>query len=186
MYFNALFLKYKEFVQKQNSIANPLNEIYSPELFNIVAEQIYLMPLWSGLILAKWNEKFPNYKCLSRVTNNPVENYFGKLKNCLLIKKQVRPSLLTAFMYSRLLAKYLQFYNDSIINLSKPSKEKIVADYMEQWYPKKKLKKNSFSYYDKISNFGFINDEVEKKIQKVVDDSEKGLKIKIILSGFLD
>jgi hypothetical protein len=169
-YFAELFINYKNIVDKHNE-NNPnltaTNEFYCPELFELIVDQIYIMPLWTGLILAKWHVQFPTYDLLTRVTNNPVENYFGKIKTCVLRNKVARPSHLTSMMYSRLLAKYLELYNNAETNLTKSSSEKLISDYREQWYPKKKQKKTSFSYYNSISDFGFIDESVDTKIKQL-------------------
>lgn len=57
---------------------NLLNEFYSPCLFKLLYDQLYLIPLWSGLMIHK---SINGYKLKTRISNNPVENHIGHYKN---------------------------------------------------------------------------------------------------------
>lgn len=57
------------------------NEFYCPKLFTIIASQLYLLPVWSGIII--YHQKI-GYDTKTRLSNNPVENWIGQLKNNIL------------------------------------------------------------------------------------------------------
>lgn len=75
---------------KINNIADgemiEVNEYFAPELFQLIRKKLYIMPLWSAVMVQDWctlkKLTFPRY----RETNNPVENYFDHLKVKLLAK----------------------------------------------------------------------------------------------------
>lgn len=99
------------------------NDNYCPGLFEIINEKLYLLPLWTGLLL---NDDTCNQENTSRITNNAVENWFGQLKNNILQNRKVMPSELVSSMYKRLLSKYFKFYNNDLVkkNATKISKIK--------------------------------------------------------------
>ena len=111
------------------------NEYYAPQLFAILEEKLYLIPMWSGIMI---KSELQNFKIKTRLTNNPVENWFGQVKNHILgkIKKRMA-SVLVTLLYKRLLSKYFEFYNDSgkkIFN-NTTEKEKLNTLY-ETWSDK--------------------------------------------------
>jgi hypothetical protein len=71
------------------------NPFHAPELFTIIEERLYLVPLWSGIMIDKVGIGS------TRISNNHVENYFGLLKHQLLKGEQVMPSELTVQLYNR-------------------------------------------------------------------------------------
>lgn len=54
-------------------------------------------------------KKIRDIKTVNRLTNNPVENYFGFLKNSLLENEKKFPSELVQLMCRRLLSKYKEY-----------------------------------------------------------------------------
>lgn len=66
------------------------NEFFSPELFEIIQKYLYIIPLWSGIIIKNCRTVYKNNlrNIGSRLTNNPVESYFGHLKNSILLRKK--------------------------------------------------------------------------------------------------
>ncbi len=57
------------------------NEFYCPKLFDILIGQFYLIPIWSGIIIKTQNF---GYITKTRLSNNPVENWIGQMKNNIL------------------------------------------------------------------------------------------------------
>jgi hypothetical protein len=55
-----------------------LNEFYIPELFEVIASKLYILPLWSGLLIN--SRKDINLE-KDHLVNNIVENHFNHLKN---------------------------------------------------------------------------------------------------------
>ena len=75
------------------------NEFYCPKLFEIVSERLYLMPLWSGVII--------NFE---RLSNNPAENWIGQVKNKLVRRKRASSSEIITPIYKRILTKFIKNY----------------------------------------------------------------------------
>jgi hypothetical protein len=78
-----------------------------------------------------WGANYPNrFESLSRLSNNPVENWFDQVKNNIL-RHRVKPSRHTSRVYKHLLVKYFEYY--------KPDKEMQKAfSYSENKNSKKK------------------------------------------------
>ncbi len=57
------------------------NEFYCPKLFDLLVKQLYLLPIWTGIIINSY--KF-SYSIKTRLSNNPVENWIGQMKNNIL------------------------------------------------------------------------------------------------------
>lgn len=135
------------------------NYFYSPELFKIIEKYLYLVPLWSGLLIYDQNLK----KC--RLSNNPVENWFGHLKNNMLNREKVMPSKFVGILYKKILSKYLLYYNENQLTIVNPVKTKFSFE-EEKWRknePKKKRQKGF--YFQSIKNLGFGNES--KTIQGI-------------------
>lgn len=73
-------------------------------MFQLIKKRLYLVPLWSSIILADFG--------LTRLTNNPVENYFGHLKNRIIQKRLVSCSELACLLYTNIQAKYYQRFKE--------------------------------------------------------------------------
>jgi len=107
----------------------PPNKFYSPALFKLIHAQLHIVPLWSGILI---HQDVYSYKVNTRLTNNPVERWFGFLKHSLLNeRKNVNPSELISPLFKHLLVLFLQLYkNDVTVN------EKIINPkqvYVETW-----------------------------------------------------
>lgn len=98
--------QYGYLLNNTNSESNK-NVYYNKELFAILQDQFYLLPLWSGIMIHNSNI-YSNTK--TRLSNNPVENWFSQLKNNILYGRRVSISELSSLVYSRNLAKYKLFY----------------------------------------------------------------------------
>ncbi len=86
------------------------NQFYNPKLFAVIHDLLKIMPLWTGIWV---HENIHNLKCNTRLTNNPVENWFKILKHTILqSKKNIMPSELVSLTYKSLKAKYLEYYFD--------------------------------------------------------------------------
>lgn len=90
IYFDDKINSYDVFDKKQLDLSESIdfvsNEFYSPKLFKLIQDQLYIIPLWSGIMI---HDKIEGYCVKTRLTNNPVENHFGQLKNNIFERKKV-------------------------------------------------------------------------------------------------
>ena len=110
MKFKIRIEKLDEETDSTNQIEQ--NEYYYPELFDLITNEMYLIPLWSGIVIFKVQQRYKDYynQVLCRLTNNFVENWFGNLKNNILFGRLMMTSELTAKLYQRIVSKYIEFY----------------------------------------------------------------------------
>ena len=86
------------------------NEFYCPDLFKILTERLYLLPLWSGLII---HNEIKHYKVNTRLSNNPAENWFEQVKYKVIKRKKVSTSEMVTPIYKRIFVKYINtFYEE--------------------------------------------------------------------------
>ena len=129
------------------------NTFYCPSLLKIIYDLLHIIPLWTGMMLKQFQNVYPQFQMPSRVTNNSVESNFNILKNSLLGKTKKMPSEFAFLSYTRIQAKYFQFYEALNIHVNKNPEK---TEY-ETWKPRKKKRKSmtdSFYFLD-IENFGF-------------------------------
>lgn len=124
-YFEDLLKKSKNENSTESLPALPINEYYYPELMSIVTKRLHLAPLWSGFIISSELKNFPKRKSLNRLTNNPVEAWFGYFRNKILkINKRIKlvrrlnPSEIVTPYYNYLLMKFKKHYSDNCIDFS--------------------------------------------------------------------
>lgn len=120
------------------------NKFYCPELMKVIEDFLYITPLWSSMIINHWNNNNDQH-LPTRLTNNSVENYFGRLKNHHL-NGIVEPSVLSSTIYDRALMKYLEFYCSDHTNSSKSKTTETV-----QCRRKPYKRKNKAFYYQKYN-----------------------------------
>jgi len=86
---------------------------FSPSLFKLIHEKLYLMPIWSGVMIRHTaivsNNEF--LRGITRLDNNPVENHFGHTKVNELLKRKVYPSEHVVNEYKRVKSKYVENYS---------------------------------------------------------------------------
>ncbi len=142
------------------------NEYYCPEILNIIKDKLYLMPLWSGVVVFR-NGPVGYFE--TRLTNNPSEISFNHKRNSILkickknkLKRKVMPSEYISLTYSRLLSKYIQFYS----NISKEPSIKIsLSNEKEKWhYNDANAKKESYFYGSNASFTNLNNDIISKGV----------------------
>lgn len=180
-YFDSLLEKYKQTIKRDISvIGNSENPFFSPDLFFLIKKRLYLMPCWTGVLLS--------YKLNSQqlkrtyLTNNPVENWFGKLKHSILknyfSNGVVKPGVTeyTVAIYTKLEASYKRFYQKIVqkdlkkfIHLNEKEEE-------EGWMEKKKNKisrKKGF-YFENHPFFGYFDMDMENEIENIVNPEFAG------------
>ncbi len=135
-------------------------------MFNILSDLLYICPLWSNLLIKKWQNENQQYAMPTRLSNNSVENYFKIIKHSIFDKKKSMPSVVSSRLYNRLLLKYFQFYEE--FEIMKDKKETI--DY-ESWKKKSNKKNIKGFYYSRINNFAEVDELNEATINafKTVD-----------------
>ena len=146
------------------------NCYFCPKIFEIICKYLHLLPLWTGIYIQKWFDKYPQFEPQTRLTNNSGENHFGHTKKNTLNNLKVMPSEFIGLSYSRLNAKFIEFYQKRAKNeLSKlltnedtpteqiPKKKKKLAEddfrQCESCYKNKKNKRQKGIFYQNISDF---------------------------------
>ena len=141
-----------------------LNQYFAPELFNIIKDKLYLIPLWTGLMIRQCQRvqvhtEFVSNDCnifnLTRITNNPVENRMEYLKNKLLMKRtRLVTSELVRPIYNDIKSKYFEYYYDDDLNQRNFDGFKSTKQINEKWMDKnlKNLKREKSYYYKNLIN----------------------------------
>ena len=115
-HFKNIIIGWKRKIQNERCDENiETNIFYNPALFNLIQDYLYLIPLWTKVLLKKLKPEL-DFSNLS-LHNNPVENYFDILKNKIL-ETISWPSEICAKTYLRLEQKYNQFYKNKSNELS--------------------------------------------------------------------
>jgi len=107
---------------------NPLiaNPYYAPKAFEKLKRVLYMVPLWTWVMMREINS-FGNYFAfLTHLTNNYVESHFCQVKKRILNKrKKLYSSEIAGPFYRRLLAQYCEHYNESgLLSLYKRNEAK--------------------------------------------------------------
>ena len=113
--------KYNQVIKTTESDNKKLNYAFNeyncPDIFSILMDQMYLAPLWTGIML---QAETIGYENKTRLSNNPVENWFSQVKNNMLLKKKSSTSEIVSIFYKRLMAKYfMKFVIKFIVNQNK-------------------------------------------------------------------
>ncbi len=85
-YYEGVISKIRKSHCQNTSYLYTKNEFYCPKLFQLVEDQLYIVPLWSGIMI---KDQKTGYEIKSRLSNNPVENWIGQLKHNILRNKNV-------------------------------------------------------------------------------------------------
>jgi hypothetical protein len=99
---------------KQNKVKN---EYFFPGLITLIEKQMYIIPLWTGLMLKVFQtyNTFPFSDNFTRLTNNPAEGRFNILKNNIFKKERKKKRrLMLSQITSRLLLDVKATYKKHI------------------------------------------------------------------------
>ena len=179
--FEAFYIDYINQLEKVveldqasgSSYKEPQNDFFFPKLFDVIKKKLYILPIWSGLIIFA---KGPIGMYNSHINNNPVEQHFNHTRNTSIrvskhqkMKRKVLPSEYVAKLNLRLTSKYLEFYKS---NFKQVSSEKSIINQKEKWSDgsKKKFKNKEGFYYKPFQNFGFLNDFYESRLINIPDN----------------
>lgn len=190
-YFNKIILDFSAILQKDIRF-KPENPFYLPELFQLIQNQLYLAPVWSGIFISEhfrknkefYTQSFYTKALPKKLENNRVENRFDNLKNDVLPSNQVTPSEYSKATFSLLKSQYIDPNNDFINRQAELSKQltnldtydknnnlvkKVQVEFSEpkeKWdgaKGRKRLKKNGGTYFDNVTNAGIIIGERNTK-----------------------
>ena len=151
-FFQNKFDSHIKIVKNYDNKSNKINPFYSPSLCLIIMKYIYVMPLWTGIMLNSKTSHLVNFKTKKRTTNNPVENHFEFKKKCLLNNRlKVKPSEFVAPNYRFILSKLIQFYLKDVAQEKKVKQE--IVDHLERWKDKKDLNRKKGFFFQNIANF---------------------------------
>ncbi len=130
---------------------SPPNSFYSPKLFDLIREKLYLMPLWSGVMirhtaLVTGNEYL---RTKSRLDNNPVENHFGHVKVHECLKRKIYPSEYVIYGYKRIKSKHAEHYsvNSTTIKNNFEIKKSNLAMHKSETWNKGRNSKSKFAIF---------------------------------------
>ena len=150
------------------------NSLYCPDLFEFIKIKLHLLPLWTGLILRQCQNQYPAIYIsdqFTRLTNNPVESYFGHLKNQILNRqKRLLPSELCSKLYLNIQAIFIE-YKFPDVEISKRKRE-----IEEVWKKGSKSKRNG-TYYDSVNSFGQFDLRASKDSNPLDTTTYKSFKI---------
>ena len=151
-YFNRIIDACKLEIQFENVGMNQ-NRFYYPELFNIIQQNFYSVPLWSCIVIGKWQmEKYGEIR-FTRLSNNPCENYIGHVKNHLLKKNDTMPSEFCSILYESLQSKYfLHYFKGENLNFKSEKLKKNV----EKWQKKKNCEERERFLLQEFFKFWYI------------------------------
>ena len=150
------------------------NEFYKPILMKIIEKRIHLVPLWSGILISLDKDNFPQRTQLTRLTNNPVESWFGYFRNNILdinkrlkFKRLLFPSEIVIPYYNYLSMKFEQFYEKDCIDFSKSKDGHNNSEEEEKWEFKKekKITKEKGIYFTNKFTFGIDNLKQEDSLK---------------------
>jgi hypothetical protein len=150
-HFEGILKSSKEIIPLSGD--EPVNSFFKPELFQIIQDYLYIAPLWSGIIIGAWQIQTYGEVRFTRLTNNPVENWFGHLKNNLIYKNSM-PSELCGSIYEKLQVKYFLYYAEPENIDKKPAKLDIK---IEKWKKLKMYKREKGFYYNNFTDFGKLD-----------------------------
>ena len=193
-YFENILSSNTKILHKYD-ITNNKNPFFSPNLIKIIMNYIYVLPMWTGIMLNLKTENFSQYKVKKRTTNNPVENHFDFDKNKLLFGKlKVKPSEFVAPKYRFLLSKFISYYINDFAKKKKFKKQ--IIDEVEKWKINKDFKRTESFYFQNIANFDSrvayklsildsINLEIENEDTNQKEADDENSNYLMLISKFL-
>jgi hypothetical protein len=156
---------------KKIKITNEPNEHYCPQLFNIILQYTHIVPLWTGIMISqKLNTR--NEK-ITRLSNNPVENWFGQLKNNILQSKNCMPSVMTSRVFRKVESEFDERYSYENIELNEISDS--LANKKETWKKKNDYKRKKNFFYT-ASGLNLFRCDGEKDGKDDSKDSIRNIK----------
>ncbi len=142
-YYDELILSFKSTSSAFGP--SPYNIFYSPRLFELIYDKLYLMPLWSGVMVQQTASVTGNefLQRKTRLDNNAVENHLGHVKVHQCLKRKIYPSEHVINTYKSIKAKHAEHYsgNTSVIaNNAAIKKSNLAMDKCETWSKGSKTK----------------------------------------------
>jgi hypothetical protein len=111
-----------------------LNAFYKPELYSILSDYLHIIPLWTGIGLSyNGNAHNANETVPTRLSNNPVERWFGISKYFLFLDMNLFPNAIAIILYENVEANFKRHYvmviNKELLKSNKDS----FSDQIEIW-----------------------------------------------------
>lgn len=157
-----------------------INKFYSPKLFDVIGSRMYLITLWSSVMIEQFRMILNNHTLnisVSRLTNNPVESWFGHLKTNLLKHNRLSCSELTCILTSRIESKYKEYVLREKIENQTNKKVHVLK---ETWNKEKKRKNTKGYFVSNISNFCDFNNIDNNQAENPIETSEFNNLFKIV------
>ncbi|CAF0932078.1 unnamed protein product [Brachionus calyciflorus] len=171
-YYQKVIEEWK--IKIESNIDCMRNEFFEPRLFDLIKTQLYILPFWCGILLHDFKQSTKNdfTKAIkSRLSNNPVENYFGNLKHNVLPGLKLYPSEIISCILLRIKSKYFEFYFNDAKNKIVKNNDKLSSQ-KEKWSKNfKKISKNKRNLKFEIDGikekgYYFKNYDIGKLIYK--------------------
>jgi hypothetical protein len=108
-YFAKKHSEFSKILKKPDSFK--LSEFYAPNLYSCLFDYLHLIPLWTGIGLSSNGLlNSVNQTVSTRLSNNPVERWFGISKNILFIDINLFPNAIATILYENIEATYIKHY----------------------------------------------------------------------------
>jgi hypothetical protein len=182
---NSPFQKHFDSFVKRTIPLQPdgdVNEYYSPELFSIIRDRFYDVPIWTTIMTKPILQE---HDITTRITSNVVERYFGIVKNVILQDRIVMPSEFTLLLYSYQLSKYVEFYKNSD-DFSLTAQKSIIESWASRLKSEKSAIQKKRAKLNEKTGFGLnltFSDEANKTIldfSKIVSNNIGKLKFSCV------
>ena len=135
IYYDELILSFKSKMDKAILKPSPKNVFYNPKLFSLIQAKLYLMSLWSGVMIRHTaiasNNEFLKNK--TRLDNNPIENHFGHTKTNEYLKRKIYPSEHVIKSYKGIKSKHSEHYSGSKKSNNEIRNSNLAMDRIETW-----------------------------------------------------
>ena len=83
-----------------------MNEYFNPDLFRIIENELFWIPMWTGIMLDKRKINLP---IRYRLQNNPAESRMNHFKNHLNLKNNC-PNIIFSALYNDLISTCIVNY----------------------------------------------------------------------------
>ncbi len=185
-YFDKMILFFQKSVEKNKNDFD-INEFFEPALFHLILQQLYLLPLWTGIFIQNWsNNRKDSTLQFTRLNNNPAEVRFHIIKNKTLNGNKVMPSEFVSLTFNGIHSKFIEHYKDRVdelgVQLTQSEKELVPKskkikkglinkEPKEIWKPKKgeKFKRIHGIYYEALDNIGVLKTNFENIANSNID-----------------
>lgn len=104
-----------EFRNKNKLILEP-NHFYAPILFGLIKKRLFIMSMWSCVMVGDWQSYSKRTLPRTRQTTNPVENHFDHYKNHMFKGEKKTCSQFMLQTYERIEATHIKYFTKPTVN----------------------------------------------------------------------